>query len=172
MSFGPAPRVPPTSSAEILRIGVRSRRRSVSSSRSFIDHEVRFLVVGGYALAVHGHPRATGDLDVWVECTASNAERVYAALRVFGAPLGDLRKHDLATPGTVFQIGLAPFLIDILTRITGVDFAEAWPNRRETQIDQLVVPVIGRDALLANKRALCRLRDLADVELLERGDEE
>src|SRR5512134_250317 len=111
--------------------GVLSRRRSASSSRcgsrsssgvsmdgipeiaedlrdllrAFIDHDVRFLVVVGYALAVHGHPRATGDLDVWVECSAANAERTYAALRAFGAPLGDLTLRDLVTPGTVFQIG-------------------------------------------------------------------
>ena len=138
--------------------------------RAFIDHEVRFLVVGGYALAVHGHPRATGDLDVWVECSDTNAERAYDALRAFGAPLGDLGVRDLATPGTVFQIGLSPFRIDILTRITGVDFAGAWPNRCETRIGELAVPVIGRAALLANKRALGRLRDLADIELLEESD--
>jgi len=135
--------------------------------RAFIDHEVRFLVVGGYALAVHGHPRATGDLDVWVECSEANAERAYRALRAFGAPLGDLVELDLATPGTVFQIGLPPFRIDVLTRITGVAFGAAWPDRREARIDELVVPVIGREALLANKRALGRHRDLADVELLE-----
>jgi len=139
--------------------------------RAFIDHEVRFLVVGGYALAVHGHPRATGDLDVWVECSEANAKRAYAALRTFGAPLGDLVERDLATPGTVFQIGLPPFRIDVLTRITGVEFAAAWPDRRETRIDELVIPVIGRAALIANKRALGRHRDLADVELLEESDE-
>ena len=135
--------------------------------RAFIDHEVRFLVVGGYALAVHGHPRATGDLAVWIECSEANAKPAYAALRTFGAPLGDLVERDLATPGTVFQIGLPPFRIDVLTRITGVEFASAWPDRRETRIDELLVPVIGREALLANKRALGRHRDLADVELLE-----
>jgi hypothetical protein len=90
----------------------------------FVDHEVRFLVVGGYALAVHGHPRATGD-------------------------------------------GLPPLRIDILTNITGVNSSEAWPDRLGPEIDGLVVPVIGRDALLANKRALGRTRDLADVEMLE-----
>jgi len=140
--------------------------------RAFIDHEVRFLVVGGYALAVHGHPRATGDLDVWIECSEVNAERAYGALRAFGAPLGDLCLRDLETPGTTFQIGLPPFRIDILTRITGVDFAAAWPDRHETRIDELVVPVIGRGDLLANKRALGRTRDLADVELLEGSDED
>jgi hypothetical protein len=139
---------------------------------AFIDHEVRFLVVGGYALAVHGHPRATGDLDVWIECTEANAARTHEALRDFGAPLQDLSVGDLKTPGTVFQIGLPPVRIDILTRITGVTFEAAWPNRRETRIDGLLVPVIGRDDLLANKRALGRTRDRADVELLESTEDE
>ena len=137
----------------------------------FIDHEVRFLIVGGYALAVHGHPRATGDLDVWIECDEANAGRAYEALRAYGAPLQDLTVQDLAIPGTVFQIGLPPIRIDILTRIAGVEFEVAWPARRDTPIDDLMVPVIGREALLVNKRALGRTRDLADVELLESADE-
>ena len=134
---------------------------------AFIDHEVRFLIVGGYALAVHGHPRATGDLDVWIECTDTNASLAYEALQAFGAPLRDLIVRDLATPGTVFQIGLPPIRIDVLTQITGVEFAAAWPDRIETRIDDLAVPVVGRAALIANKRALGRTRDIADVELLE-----
>ena len=137
---------------------------------AFIDHEVRFLVVGGYALAIHGHPRATGDLDLWIECNEANAARAYQALRVFGAPLRELTLEDLTTPGTVYQIGLPPVRIDILTRITGVEFDSAWRDRRDTEIDELEVPVIGRDALLANKRELGRTRDLADVELLEGDD--
>ena len=135
--------------------------------KAFIDHEVRFLIVGGYALAVHGHPRATGDLDVWIECAAPNAARAYEALRVFGAPLHDLTVEDLTTPGTVYQIGLPPVRIDILTRITGVEFEAAWRDRRDTPIEELIVPVIGREALIANKRALGRTRDRADVEMLE-----
>jgi len=138
--------------------------------KEFIDREVRFLVVGGYALAVHGHPRATGDLDLWIECDEANAARAYEALRVFGAPLQDLTLEDLRTPGTVYQIGLPPVRIDILTRITGVEFDAAWRGRCDTEIDELAVPVIGREALLVNKRQLGRTRDLADVELLERDD--
>jgi hypothetical protein len=140
--------------------------------KTFIDHDVQFLIVGGYALAVHGHPRATGDLDVWLECSEANASRAYEALRVFGAPLQDLRVEDLSTPGTVYQIGLPPVRIDILTRITGVEFEAAWGDRLDTEIDGLRVPVIGREALLANKRALGRTRDLADVEMLEADEGE
>jgi hypothetical protein len=138
---------------------------------AFIDHEVRFLIVGGYALAVHGHPRATGDLDVWIECSRANADRTYEALRAFGAPLSDLTVEDLTTPGTVFQVGLPPLRIDVMTRVSGVDFAPAWTERRDTDIDGLRVPVIGRSALLANKRALGRTRDIADIELLESTDD-
>ena len=86
--------------------------------QAFIDLEVRFLIVGGYALAIHGYPRSTGNLDVWIDCSEPNAARAYEALRVFGAPLRDLTVGDLATPGTVFQIGLPPVRIDVLTQIT------------------------------------------------------
>jgi hypothetical protein len=127
-----------------------------------------FLVVGAHALAVHGHPRATGDLDLWVRASVENAERVWTALVAFGAPLDELRRGDLATPGIVFQIGIAPNRIDILTSISGVSFEEAWPARLNAEVAGRTIPVLGRDHLLANKRATARLRDLADVEDLER----
>lgn len=135
--------------------------------RAFVDHEVRFLVVGAYALAILGRPRATGDLDVWIESTAENAARAHAALDAFGAPLHDLRRDDLETPGTVFQIGLPPLRIDILTRITGVEFVPAWERRTEADFEGVRVPVIGREDFLANKRALGRTKDLADAERLD-----
>jgi hypothetical protein len=119
---------------------------------AFVDHEVRFLVVGAYALAVHGRPRATGDLDLWVEPTAANAEQAFAALQRFGAPLRDLTPADLATPGLDYQIGLAPLRIDVLTRISGVEFPDAWPRRVQARFEDVVVPVLGREDLLANKR--------------------
>ena len=134
----------------------------------FVDHKVRFLVVGGYALAVLGRPRATGDLDVWIDPTVANAERAYAALRDFGAPLHDLTVEDLTTPGTVFQIGLPPLRIDVLTQITGVQFRAAWRRRVRARFDDLWVAVIGRNDFITNKRACGRLKDLADAEHLER----
>jgi hypothetical protein len=136
--------------------------------RAFADHDVRFLIVGAYALAVLGRPRATGDLDVWVEPTPANAQRAYAALRAFGAPLHDLTVTDLATPGVVFQIGLPPLRIDILTQISGVEFARAWPRRLRARFDDVAVTVLGRADFLANKRATGRLKDLADAERLVR----
>ena len=136
--------------------------------RAFLDHEVRFLIVGAYALAVHGRPRATGDLDLWIDATPANAIRAMGALRAFGAPLADLRDADLATPGVVFQIGIAPIRIDVLTSISGVAFSEAWPARVSARFDGVEAPTIGRAHLIANKRATGRLRDLADVQDLER----
>ena len=131
------------------------------------EAEVEFLLVGAYALAAHGFPRATGDLDLWVQPTPENAKRVWTALNAFGAPLSKLNIDDFLTPDIVYQIGVAPRRIDILTSISGVTFEEAWTNRITLKIDGLNVPVIGRNELLINKRATGRTKDLADVESLE-----
>jgi hypothetical protein len=132
----------------------------------------RFLVVGAHALAVHGVPRATGDLDVWILADPDNAERVWTALERFGAPVDTLgaASADLARPGLVLQIGVPPRRIDILTELTGVDFETAWRSRVVHQVGTLEVPFIDRETLIRNKRATGRLRDLADVERLEEGD--
>ena len=122
-----------------------------------------FLVVGAHALAAHGVPRATGDLDLWVRASAENAERVWEALEQFGAPLHDLTIEDLARPDVVFQIGVVPQRIDLLTSITGVTFDDAWANRVLVEIGELEVPVLGRSELVRNKRAVGRTRDLADI---------
>lgn len=135
--------------------------------RTFIVHEVRFLVVGAYALGVHGRPRGTGDLDVWVEASSANAQQVLLALNDFGAPLHDLTQEDLATPGVVFQIGLPPLRIDILTQISGVEFGQAWTRRAHADFEGIRVPVIGREDFVVNKRASGRTKDLADLERLE-----
>ena len=126
-----------------------------------------YLVVGAHALAAHGRPRATGDLDIWVRPTAANAEKVWAALVRFGAPLTELSKTDLQTEGIVFQIGVAPARIDILTAIDGVDFAGAWSRRFTVDIDGQNIPLLGKDDLIRNKRAAGRPQDLADVAALE-----
>jgi hypothetical protein len=125
-----------------------------------------FLLVGAHALATYGHVRATKDLDVWVRPDPGNAQKVLAALASFGAPLGDLSARDLETPGAVFQIGVPPLRIDILTSIDGVDFTDAWPERVQVDLGGLAVPVISKRHLIANKRATGRLQDLADVERL------
>jgi len=128
----------------------------------------RFLVVGAHAMAVHGVPRATGDLDVWIERTAANADKVWRALIEFGAPVEDLAvsRADLEAPGVVIQIGLPPRRIDILTDVTGVDFERAWDERVVIELGGLAVPFLGRETLIRNKRATGRLKDLADLEAL------
>jgi len=132
------------------------------------DAEARFMVVGAYAVGVHGHPRSTGDLDIWVEASAENAPRVWRALQVFGAPLHQIVEGDFATLGIVFQIGVAPRRIDILTQISGVDFATAWPGRTSALFGDLTCPVLGRAELLMNKSSTGRDKDLVDVRALER----
>ena len=99
---------------------------------AFNAHGVEYLVVGAHALAVYGHVRATKDLDVWVRADPENAQRVLTALSAFGVPLGDLNTDDLSKAGTVFQIGIPPLRIDLITAIDGVDFSEAWPDRFST----------------------------------------
>jgi hypothetical protein len=131
-------------------------------------HRVDYLVVGAHALAAHGYVRATGDLDVWVRPEAANARRVLDALRAFGAPLHDLGEEDLTRAGTVFQIGVAPIRIDVLTSIDGVAFDEAWTDRLTARFVDLPVPVLSAKHLIKNKRTVGRAQDIADVEWLEK----
>lgn len=133
----------------------------------FNDHGVEYLVVGAHALAAHGHVRATKDLDVWVRPEAENAGRVIRALEAFGAPLHDLTEADLTQPGLIFQIGVPPLRIDVLTAIDGVTFDDAWPARLPTRFGDQPVGVLSREHLLQNKRASGRTQDLADIETLE-----
>ncbi len=134
--------------------------------RALSVSEARFLVVGAYAVTFHGPPRSTGDLDLWIEPSAGNAARVWAALESFGAPLESLRVEDLQAPGQVLQLGLPPRRIDLLTSLTGLEFEHAWAKRVNTNIEGIACAFLGRDDLITNKRALGRPRDLADLERL------
>jgi hypothetical protein len=129
----------------------------------------RFVVVGGYAVAFHGHPRATKDLDVLVLPEPDNAKCVYSALAAFGAPLDafEVRSEDFATYDGVLQLGVPPRRIDILNRVDGISFAEAVADGQTFEVDGRAIPVIGLDALLKNKRASGREQDVADVKALE-----
>jgi hypothetical protein len=135
--------------------------------RAFAAADVRFLIVGAYALGFHGRPRATGDLDVWVEASEQNAPRVMRALAAFGAPLLDVSEADFAREGIAYQIGLPPGRIDILTKLTGLAFDEAWPDRTRGRFADVDVDFIGRDAFIRNKKATGRTKDLGDIEGLE-----
>lgn len=131
----------------------------------------RFVVLGGHAVAFHGHPRATKDLDVLVEANPDNAKRVYAALAAFGAPLSafEVGVEDFASYDGVLQLGVPPRRIDIINRADGITFAEAVADGESFTLDGCEIPVIGRSALIKNKRAAGRPQDIADVKAL--GDE-
>lgn len=139
--------------------------------RALSDADVDYLLVGAHARAVHGTPRATGDLDIWVKREDLNAQRVYRALLNFGAPLADLSVDEFMEPDMVFQLGISPNRIDLLTDLSGVSFDEAWSRRVMIQLYGMTIPVIGRDDFIANKRATGRLKDLADVEDVEENGE-
>ncbi|HJY31170.1 MAG TPA: DUF6036 family nucleotidyltransferase [Pyrinomonadaceae bacterium] len=134
---------------------------------AFNAQNVEYLIVGAHALAAHGHVRATKDLDLWVRPDILNARKVIQALSDFGAPLSDLTADDLSRKKTIFQIGLPPVRIDIITNIDGVEFEEAWPDRLEMSFGDVPAFVISRHHLITNKKTSARLQDLADVQQLE-----
>jgi hypothetical protein len=135
--------------------------------RALCDENVRFVLVGAYALAAHGYPRATMDIDIWVMPTAENADAVLRALRRFGTPLHNLTKDDLLRDGTIFQIGVAPRRIDIITSASGLQFEHVYGNSISVNIEGIDVRIPSIDDLIVNKRATGRTRDLADAEALE-----
>lgn len=137
---------------------------------AFHEARVEFLVIGAYAMGAHGNPRATGDIDFWVRPTRENAERVWAALEQFGAPRHGISAEDFCTLDVVFQVGLPPRRIDILTSITGVDFDTAWSEKISSTFDGISVSVLSKQHLIANKRATGRPKDLSDVAWLEQTD--
>lgn len=128
---------------------------------------VDYIMVGGWAVNLHGYVRATIDLDIWILADQENARKVYAALGEFGAPLGAVKPADFAQDGTIFQIGVAPCRIDVINKIDGVKYAEASPRAIEKVIEGVPVRIISREDLIANKRASGRTKDLADAEILE-----
>ncbi|HON80000.1 MAG TPA: hypothetical protein PK544_16035 [Spirochaetota bacterium] len=134
----------------------------------FLEEEVRFIVVGAYAMAVHGYVRATGDIDFFVEPTDENAAKVYNALVRFGAPLAGIVQQDFSTEGTVFQMGLSPFRIDIITKIEGVSFEEAWHDAVYPEGDVTKVPFLSLQNLIKNKKSTGRDKDTVDARKMER----
>ena len=131
------------------------------------DEKVKFLLVGAYALAAHGYPRATMDIDIWVMPSPQNADAVLRALRRFGAPLHNLTEEDLLKDGTVFQIGVSPRRIDIITSVDGLRFEDAFKHAVIVNIDGTDVRVLAIGDLIRNKKATGRTKDLADAEALE-----
>jgi predicted nucleotidyltransferase len=132
-----------------------------------VERKVEFLIVGGYAVGVHGYPRFTGDLDVWIKISEANASRVLAAIHDFGFSSLSLTKLDFLTIDNVIQLGHPPFRIDILTSLDGVSFDECYSRKHVVDIEGLPVSFIGLQDLLVNKNASGRLRDLDDIENLK-----
>ena len=138
----------------------------VELCRLFAAHGVDYLLVGGQAVIAHGYPRLTRDLDLWVRPTRENGRRILKALAAFGTPLS-LDAERFTRPETLLMLGEDPFRVDILTDIPGVDFESAWSRRTSVILDDETVPMIAKADLIANKKAVGRLQDLADVEVLE-----
>jgi len=131
------------------------------------NEKVSFLLVGAYALAAHGYPRATMDIDIWVMPSSQNADAILRALRRFGTPLHNLTKEDLMEDGTIFQIGVAPRRIDIITTASGLQFEEAYGRSLPVNIEGIEVHIPSIDDMILNKKTLGRTKDLADAEALE-----
>jgi hypothetical protein len=130
-------------------------------------YDVEFMLIGAYALAYHGVPRSTGDIDFFINCTPENSQKVYRALVEFGAPVSEIDELYLAQYGNMFQIGVAPCRIDLITQIDGVLYSNA--NKVDVEIEGIVIPVISKSDFIKNKRAAGRHKDLADIESLESG---
>jgi hypothetical protein len=144
----------------------------VDIARAFLDARVDFVIVGAYALAAHGFPRMTGDIDLFVRPSPDNALRVFRALAEFGAPIAahGVTQHDFEVEGKVYQLGLPPRRIDILTSISGVSFDEAVQDAIEGNLGPVRVRFIGKAAMAKNKLASGRPKDLIDAELLQDAD--
>lgn len=135
--------------------------------RLLISNRVRFMIVGGHAVAGHGEPRLTEDLDIFVEISPQNAEALHFALKSFGLGRSTPTKKQLTEYGKIWMIGRKPWRIDILSQIDGVTFEQCWENHVEAQFSPAPLPVIGLKELIANKRASARPKDLADAAMLE-----
>jgi len=133
-----------------------------------LDNDTKFLVVGAYAMAAYGYPRATGDFDIWVDSSPENSRKLYQSLSDFGAPVHKITEGTFTEPDVVFQIGIAPRRIDILTRIDGVNFDQAWKAKKDIVVESLPIPFISKENLIRNKKATGRERDKLDADWLEK----
>jgi hypothetical protein len=133
---------------------------------TLLEENVKFLLVDAYALAALGYPRATGDMDIFIQPDENNAKKVYKALIKFGAPLQNITADDFSTPGTIFQIGVIPRRIDIINSIDGVTFENAYRDRVIIEIESLSIPVLSKDDMIRNKTSTGRAKDKVDADTL------
>lgn len=137
--------------------------------RLFNDRNVKYLIVGGYAVIKYTQPRFTGDLDIWIEASDENSRRVYEALKEFGAPVASLTAADFAVPGFFFQMGIPPNRIDILMSVSGLTFITAWSRRTASIVDGEELQFISVEDLIVNKEAVGRPKDMADLDALRKA---
>ena len=135
--------------------------------KKFNEHQVKYLVVGAYAVMKYTEPRYTKDFDIWVEPVSANAQRVFEALAEFGAPMNEVQVGDFANPELVFQIGIEPLRIDIMMGIKGLQFSDAWPQRVESKFEDIAMNLISKEDLLVAKKAAGRPQDLIDADGLK-----
>lgn len=131
-----------------------------------LNNKVKFLIVGAYAMGAYGYPRATGDFDIWVESSAENSKKIYKSLSEFGAPLSSLTEKTFEEKGIIFQIGVAPRRIDIITHIDGVTFNEAYKTKEIIEIESLQIPFLSKENLIKNKQSTGRGKDKLDANYL------
>ncbi len=134
-----------------------------------LNNKVKFLVVGAYAMGAYGYPRATGDIDIWVEVSLENSEKIYQSLLEFGAPLSEITEMTFCEEGIVFQIGVAPRRIDIITKIEGVDFKKAYSDKQEIEIEGIKIPFLSKENLIKNKESTGREKDKLDAKYLRQN---
>lgn len=141
-----------------------------SDFREFVklltENKVKYLIVGGYAVGVHGYPRYTGDLDIWINNTYENARRVLKCVEDFGFSSYNLSVSDFTKEGNIIQLGYPPVRIDIINQVDGVNFADCFKNKKEVAADDVTLSFIGYDDLLKNKKSTSRPRDIDDIENL------
>ncbi len=131
-----------------------------------LEEQVDFMIVGAYALGTHGYPRATGDIDIWVKPNTINSKKLCKALARFGAPLGQIQVDEFSTEGIIFQIGVIPRRIDIMTKIDGVTYEEADEDKIIVEIEDLKIPIISLEKFIKNKMATGREKDELDIKVL------
>jgi alpha/beta superfamily hydrolase len=138
--------------------------------QTLLGNEVKFLIVGAYALAAYGYPRATGDFDIWVEASPENSKKILFSIASFGASISGLTANTFTEKGIIFQIGVAPRRIDLITHIDGVDFEDAYPSRKVIVMEGLNLPFISKENLIQNKKSTGRDKDLVDAKHLEENN--
>jgi hypothetical protein len=135
--------------------------------RILLKNKAKFLIVGAYAMGAYGYPRATGDFDIWVENSLVNSKKIYKSLKKFGAPLSEINEKTFNDKNIIFQIGVAPRRVDIITTIAGVDFSKAYADKRIIKVEKISIPFISLKDLIKNKQSTGREKDKLDVQYLK-----